>query len=48
MRMVIDESQFLEMKRLVMCAEKNGDFNLVNYKYSSRVYHEQKAKNLYS
>ena len=34
--------------RLMMCADKNGDFNLVNYTYSSGVYQEQKAKDLYS
>ncbi|ALH94240.1 hypothetical protein [Acinetobacter equi] len=39
--------KFLAFERL-MCAEKNGDFNLVNYTYSSGVYHEQKTKDLYS
>ena len=32
----------------VMCADKSGDFNLVNYTYSSGVYHEQKTKDLHS
>ncbi|WP_143223764.1 hypothetical protein [Acinetobacter sp. ANC 4654] len=32
----------------LMCAEKNVGFNLVNYRYSLGVYHEQKAKKLYS
>lgn len=31
----------------VMCADKNEDFNLVNYRYSLGVYHEQKTKDLY-
>ena len=31
----------------IMCAEKTGGFNLVNYRYSLEVYHEKKAKNLY-
>ncbi len=31
----------------VICAEKSGDFNLVNYTYSSGVYHEKKAKFLH-
>ena len=32
----------------MMCAEKNVGFNLINYRYSLGVYHEQKAKKLYS
>lgn len=28
----------------LICAEKSGDFNLVNYTYSSGVYHEKKSK----
>ena len=35
-------------KGRLMCADKTGGFNLVNYRYSSGVYHEQKAKDLYS
>lgn len=32
----------------LMCVDKKGDFNFVNYTYSSGVYHEQKTKDLYS
>ena len=31
-----------------MCADKNGDFHLVNYTYFLGVYHEQKTKDFYS
>ena len=29
------------LKHKLMCAEKTGGFNLVNYRHSSGVYHEQ-------
>ena len=31
----------------VMCAEKTGGFNLVNYRHSSGVYHEQETEDLH-
>ena len=33
---------------VLMCAEKIGGLNLVNYTYSSGVYHEQKTSELYN
>ena len=33
--------------RIVMCAEKTGGFNLVNYRHSSGVYHEQETEDLH-
>ena len=33
--------------RLLMCAEKTGGFNLVNYRHSSGVYHEQETEDLH-
>ena len=41
-----------EKKQLVlscelMCAEKTGGFNLVNYRHSSGVYHEQETEDLH-
>ena len=30
----------------MMCAEKTGGFNLVNYRHSSGVYHEQETEDL--
>ena len=41
-------SRFISGLEQVMCAEKNVGFNLINYRYSLGVYHEQKAKKLYS
>ena len=32
---------------VVMCAEKTGGFNLVNYRHSSGVYHEQETEDLH-
>ncbi len=32
---------------MVMCAEKTGGFNLVNYRHSSGVYHEQETEDLH-
>ena len=37
---------FSEVKKL-MCAEKTGGFNLVNYRHSSGVYHEQETEDLH-
>ena len=39
----------IERKRdsIVMCAEKTGGFNLVNYRHSSGVYHEQETEDLH-
>ena len=31
----------------MMCAEKTGGFNLVNYRHSSGVYHEQETQDLH-
>ena len=31
----------------MMCAEKTGGFNLVNYRHSSGVYHEQETEDLH-
>ena len=31
----------------LMCAEKTGGFNLVNYRHSSGVYHEQETEDLH-
>ena len=31
----------------MMCAEKTRGFNLVNYTYSSGVYHEQETQDVY-
>lgn len=41
-----------EIKRILnnsqlMCAEKTGGFNLVNYRHSSGVYHEQETEDLH-
>ncbi|MFC6166640.1 hypothetical protein [Acinetobacter terrestris] len=33
--------------RTLMCAEKTGGFNLVNYRHSSGVYHEQETEDLH-
>ncbi len=33
--------------RRLMCAEKTGGFNLVNYRHSSGVYHEQETEDLH-
>ena len=33
--------------KYVMCAEKTGGFNLVNYRHSSGVYHEQETEDLH-
>ena len=33
--------------REMMCAEKTGGFNLVNYRHSSGVYHEQETEDLH-
>ena len=33
--------------RILMCAEKTGGFNLVNYRHSSGVYHEQETEDLH-
>ena len=35
------------MGGMVMCAEKTGGFNLVNYRHSSGVYHEQETEDLH-
>ena len=32
---------------VMMCAEKTGGFNLVNYRHSSGVYHEQETEDLH-
>ncbi len=32
---------------IMMCAEKTGGFNLVNYRHSSGVYHEQETEDLH-
>ncbi|MFW1924293.1 hypothetical protein, partial [Acinetobacter geminorum] len=32
---------------ILMCAEKTGGFNLVNYRHSSGVYHEQETEDLH-
>ena len=32
---------------VLMCAEKTGGFNLVNYRHSSGVYHEQETEDLH-
>ncbi|AMW79433.1 hypothetical protein AMD27_11405 [Acinetobacter sp. TGL-Y2] len=37
-----------ELLDTMMYADKNGDFHLVNYTYSLRVYHEQKTEVLHS
>ena len=37
----------LVINRPVMCAEKTGGFNLVNYRHSSGVYHEQETEDLH-
>ena len=34
-------------RRTLMCAEKTGGFNLVNYRHSSGVYHEQETEDLH-
>jgi len=36
-----------ESKEDLMCAEKTGGFNLVNYRHSSGVYHEQETEDLH-
>lgn len=33
--------------KTLMCAEKTGGFNLVNYRHSSGVYHEQETEDLH-
>jgi len=33
--------------KYLMCAEKTGGFNLVNYRHSSGVYHEQETEDLH-
>lgn len=33
--------------KVLMCAEKTGGFNLVNYRHSSGVYHEQETEDLH-
>jgi hypothetical protein len=40
---ILNGSDHLE----VMCAEKTGGFNLVNYRHSSGVYHEQETEDLH-
>ena len=35
------------LERALMCAEKTGGFNLVNYRHSSGVYHEQETEDLH-
>ena len=37
----------LEYMAALMCAEKTGGFNLVNYRHSSGVYHEQETEDLH-
>ena len=44
--MQIIYSGFISLKAL-MCAEKTGGFNLVNYRHSSGVYHEQETEDLH-
>ena len=40
--------QILKMEQvMMMCAEKTGGFNLVNYRHSSGVYHEQETEDLH-
>ena len=36
-----------KQNRGLMCAEKTGGFNLVNYRHSSGVYHEQETEDLH-
>lgn len=36
-----------KQSRCLMCAEKTGGFNLVNYRHSSGVYHEQETEDLH-
>ncbi|MCU4589480.1 hypothetical protein KTJ20_12105 [Acinetobacter ursingii] len=38
-----DLNKFIKL----MCAEKTGGFNLVNYRHSSGVYHEQETEDLH-
>ena len=40
-------SMKIDAKDLLMCAEKTGGFNLVNYRHSSGVYHEQETEDLH-
>ena len=43
------KSEVAALKALLtlMCAEKTGGFNLVNYRHSSGVYHEQETEDLH-
>ncbi|NAR86730.1 McrB family protein [Acinetobacter haemolyticus] len=43
----VGEQTKLELIERVMCAEKTGGFNLVNYRHSSGVYHEQETEDLH-
>jgi len=51
----IEHDKYCDIKQLskllainyVMCAEKTGGFNLVNYRHSSGVYHEQETEDLH-
>ena len=42
----VASSEFIKFLSL-MCAEKTGGFNLVNYRHSSGVYHEQETEDLH-
>ena len=44
---VLDEDGFEIDEIGLMCAEKTGGFNLVNYRHSSGVYHEQETEDLH-
>lgn len=44
----MDQQPFvINTNTALMCAEKTGGFNLVNYRHSSGVYHEQETQDLH-
>ena len=43
----VDDLYRFQPVRDLMCAEKTGGFNLVNYRHSSGVYHEQETEDLH-
>ena len=47
MLLVYCKFDLITVFRIVMCAEKTGGFNLVNYRHSSGVYHEQETEDLH-
>lgn len=42
-----EQPLILPVHNALMCAEKTGGFNLVNYTYSSGVYHELETQDVY-